>query len=257
MVFLESLNPILDPILNPLLTLHPFLIILIISLVISFASNLAYKFLTNQTLMKHLKLEVKRMQKELKGLKDKPQEFSALQKKMMAKSMEMTKHSMKPTLFTMIPILLFFGWLATNLAYMPLMPGVPFNVSLEFSSAASGNVTLHADSLQILEPGRTIPIDSNPIEWRVKGPAGRYILGFKHDGKLYEKKILITEKQEYENPIDIKKDDPALEKIIVENRPLKPLGDFSIFGWRPGWFGLYFIISIVSSLLIRKLMKLY
>jgi uncharacterized membrane protein (DUF106 family) len=256
MVFLQSLNPILDPILRPLLVLGPFWTIVIISIIISLASNLAYKFLTNQTLMKHLKQEVKRMQKELKQLKDKPAEFAALQKKMMAQSMEMTKHSMKPTLFTMIPILLFFGWLATNLAFMPLMPGVPFDVTLQFAPEARGNVTLNADGLDILTE-KTLLLDTSDLVWTLQGDAGRYILEFQHDGKVYEKKILITDEQEFENPLEIHKKDSALKTIEVGNKPLKPLGDFSIFGWRPGWFGLYFIISVAASLLIRKMMKLY
>ncbi|MBW3011538.1 DUF106 domain-containing protein [Candidatus Woesearchaeota archaeon] len=168
MVFLESLNPILDPLLRPLLALGAFWTIFIISIAISFASNLAYKFLTNQTLMKHLKQEVKRMQKELKQLKDKPEEFASLQKKMMAKSMEMTKHSMKPTLFTMIPILLFFGWLATNLAFMPLMPGVPFDVTLQFAPEARGNVTLNADGLELLS-SKTLALDTPELMWTLQG----------------------------------------------------------------------------------------
>ena len=246
----------MDPILKPLLGLGAFWAIFIIAVGVSLISNVAYKYLTNQTLMKHMKLEVKRMQKELKQLKGQPEQFAALQKKMMAKSMEMTKHSMKPTLFTMIPILLFFGWLATNLAFMPLMPGTPFNVSLEFAPEITGNVTLNADGLEILSP-EIIKINDHEAKWLLQGPEGRYILNFEHDEKIYEKKILITEEQEYEKPLEVRKKDPILKKIEIENKALKPMGDTSLFGWKPGWFGLYFLISIVVSLSTRKLMKLY
>jgi uncharacterized membrane protein (DUF106 family) len=36
-----------------------------------------------------------------------------------------------------------------------------------------------------------------------------------------------------------------------------PLGAFSLLGWHPGWLGTYIILSLIISLLLRKVMKVY
>ena len=76
--------------------------------------------MTNQELMKSLKAEIKDFQKEMKGYKDDAVKMMELQKKAMQKNMKYMKHSMKPTLFTFVPIIIIFGWLRTT--YTPIGP---------------------------------------------------------------------------------------------------------------------------------------
>lgn len=83
----------------------------IVSLILTGIITLAYKYLTNQTKMRELKEEMKNMQKSMKEMKDKPDKMMAMQKETMKKNMEYMKHSMKPTLFTFLPIIIIFGWL--------------------------------------------------------------------------------------------------------------------------------------------------
>lgn len=85
--------------------------LMIVSLILTLLMTLAYKFFTNQTMMKQLKDEMKDMQGKLKDTTQTVEQKMHLQKNMMAKNLEYMKHSMKPMLITFLPIIVIFGWL--------------------------------------------------------------------------------------------------------------------------------------------------
>ena len=103
-----------NSIFTPLLSFSPFWTVFLIAFTISLVITVIYKFATDQRLMKELKTDMKMLQKEMKELKDHPEKIVAKQKLAMQKNMEYMKHSMKPTLITMVPLLLIFGWLRTT-----------------------------------------------------------------------------------------------------------------------------------------------
>lgn len=84
--------------------------IMLISAVLTLLITLAYKYLTDQEKMKELRSEQKRLQEESKNHKDNKEKFAELQKESLKISMEYFRHSMKPTLYTFIPLILIFGW---------------------------------------------------------------------------------------------------------------------------------------------------
>tara|TARA_Y100000310_G_scaffold342346_1_gene445238 strand:+ start:43 stop:477 length:435 start_codon:yes stop_codon:yes gene_type:complete len=102
---------ILDPILGPVMALPNPWNLLLICFILTGGITVAYKFLTDQKLMKELKTEMKDLQKEMKGLKDNPKKMMEVQKTAMEKNMKYMMQSLKPTLFTLIPIIFIFSWL--------------------------------------------------------------------------------------------------------------------------------------------------
>ena len=111
---------IVDPILSPLLKLNPLLGIAIISFILTLLMTIAYKYLTDQELMKSLKQEIKDFQKEMKEFKDNPTKVMEIQKKAMEKNMKYMMHSFKPMLFTFIPLVIMFGWLRNTYTIVPV-----------------------------------------------------------------------------------------------------------------------------------------
>ena len=67
--------------------------------------------MTDQKLMKEIKQEMKDLQKEMKQFRDQPEKAMALQKKAFERQMKYMMQSFKPTLITLLPIMLIFGWL--------------------------------------------------------------------------------------------------------------------------------------------------
>ena len=253
MAFSDFLNPVL----GPLLKLGPFWAILIISIVISLLITLVYKWVTDQKKMKALKEEQKEYQKKLRSLRDNPAEMMKVQKEAMKKNMEYMKHSFKPTLITMLPIILIFGWMSAHLSYEPIYPGETYTLTAEFKKGVIGEVELFpGENTQLISEGKQ-QINS-AVSWQLKGKTeGTHIIELKYDERSYTKKVLITKELAYENPIAVFQHSD-LTLIRTEHQKLRPLGhNFSIFGWQPGWLGLYIIFSLVFSLSLRKVLKIY
>lgn len=256
-----ALSSILDPILNPVLSLHPFFAIVLMSFVIALAMTLIYKWMTNQEQMKALKEEIKGFQKKMKELKDKPAEMMKIQKQAMEVNMKYMTHSMKPTLISFIPIILIFGWMNGHLAYEPLMPGQEFSVEASFIEGVSGNVSVKAPEGFIVDDN-VQEITEGKARWRLTAPeltnpeGDNYILEFEKNGDTAMKDILITYQQMYKEPVKSFKDS-KFKIITVGNKPVKPMGSISLFGWMPGWLGVYIITSIIFSMSMRKILKLH
>jgi len=85
--------------------------IAIISFILTLLTTLIYKYATDQEVMKTLKADIKALQKEMKEHKDNKDKMMAVQKQAMQKNMEYMKHSLKPMIFTIIPVIFIFGWL--------------------------------------------------------------------------------------------------------------------------------------------------
>ncbi|MFQ5474488.1 MAG: EMC3/TMCO1 family protein [Candidatus Nanoarchaeia archaeon] len=243
----------LDPVLLPFLKLPPILAIILLSLMISLLMVIAYKLLTNQAKMKELKDKQKDFQKRMKAQKKDPQKLMKMQKEAMVVNLEYMKHSMKPTLFTFIPIIIIFGWMSAHLAFAPIIPGETFTTSVVLQEGTSGIAELTVpDGVEIVgEPAKTIT--GNVVEWQLKGDAGNYLLDYKINDQIYSKELLITDEQRYTTPVsEIGKG--GVESITIGNQKLEVL---NILGWKLGWLGTYFILALVFSMSLRKLMKVY
>jgi len=119
-----SFNGLFDAWLGPLVAWSPLGSMLIITLVLAVIITVIYKYTTNQKLMKELKDEMKSYQAKIKEHKDNPQKMMKLQKEMMEKNMRYMKHSMKPTLITFIPLIIFYAWLKQAYGDTPLLFGL-------------------------------------------------------------------------------------------------------------------------------------
>lgn len=245
---------ILNPIFGPMLGLPPLLTMVIISLIISLIIVLVYKYLTNQKLMKEMKEKLKEYQKEMKGLRNNPKELMAVQKKAMELNMKYMTHSLKPTLITFLPIIIIYGWLSAHLAYYPIEAGQAFTTTVTFEEGIQGQIELITTEEFTLLSNSTQEIVNGTAEWELEAEKeGEYLLEYKYQDMVYTKEILITSEPEYKTPArEIK--DSDLEMIKINNKPLKTL---NIFGFKLGWIWTYIIFSIVFSMILRKLLKVY
>jgi len=242
---------ILDPIFMPLINIDPpILPIALISFGITLFITVIYKYTTDQETMTRLKKDMKNSQAEMKKHKDNPQKMMEMQKKAMEKNMEYMKHSMKSTLFTMLPIIIIFGYLNVHMGFMPIMPGEEFTTTVEFVEGTDGEIELFADNLEILS-GSTQEIENDVANFELRGDEGIYQLEYEYDGKTYSQELLITTDRTYRKPImPVKRSD--VKKLIINNEKVIAL---NLFGWKLGWLGSYIILSILFSTVIRKLMK--
>jgi uncharacterized membrane protein (DUF106 family) len=249
MTFIQNL---LTPIFEPLLKFSPIAAIAIISFAIALMINIVYKLMTDQKLMKELKDDIKGLQNEMKKYKEHPAKMMETQKRAMEKNMKYMGHSMKPTLITLLPLIVIFGWLNANLAFEPIAPGEEFTITMEFDKAAVGNAEIIVLSGVDLLDSAVKPV-GDPATWTLKGPIGEHLVEWRVAGKTYTKEVLISNKHEY-SAVEKRINDNNVETITVNNDKKVVM---KIFNWELGWLGAYIIFSIVFSMITRKVMGLH
>jgi len=219
-----------------ILTIDPLILIIAVSFIVTLITVLAYKFFTNQAKMKELKDGIKDHQKEMKLHKGNSKKMMEIQSKAM--------------IFTFLPIIIIFGWLNSHLAYSPILPGQEFTVTVIPSTEFNFSVI---PELQVLNRG----IVNNTVVIKMKGGEGEYTMYFDSASGSQTANVIVTENQKYANPkVIFKKGE--IKSVLISNGKMKPFGkDFNIFGYYPGWFGLYFVATLIFSSLLRKVMKIY
>ena len=253
---------LLDPIFFPLLRLPPLAAIILISFLIALVIVFAYKKFTDQDLMKRLKDEIKELQTEMKNLKDNPERMMKVQKQAMETNMKYMMKSMKPTLITFLPIIIIFGWLNAHFAFNPLVAGNEFSITAEFVEGLTGNVSITAPSGLILLNGSetTKAIYDNKVIWFLKAEKpGTYQVLFTYNGKEYQQNVIVVAEEKerrYAQPVNVFKKD-LIKQITTSNGKLTPFGDFTFFGYQPGWLLTYILSSLVFNLGLRKWMHVY
>jgi uncharacterized membrane protein (DUF106 family) len=240
-----------------LLKMPSFWAILIISFVITLVTTLVYKFTTDQKKMKKLKEDMKDYQKKIKELsKTDPQKAMSIQQEAMKQNMEYMKHSFKSTLYTFIPIVIIFGWLNAHMAYYPLTPNQPFTVTAYFAEGHAESVSISSlPELELLS-NATQSIINGKAEWEFKGAEGEYKVELDYNNEKYDKPLIISSERKYEPPEKVITDS-KLKKIVVGNQKVYPFGNVDLFGWKPNWLWTYIILSILLSIGIRKVLKVY
>ena len=102
-------NAIFGPIIN---NFPPLFSMAFITLIITIIITVVYKYLSNQHEVKTAKEETKVLQQELKKHKDNPAKMMEINQEIMKRSATLMRNSFKPTLITLIPLLIIFGWLS-------------------------------------------------------------------------------------------------------------------------------------------------
>ncbi|PIN91527.1 hypothetical protein COU56_05190 [Candidatus Pacearchaeota archaeon CG10_big_fil_rev_8_21_14_0_10_31_9] len=106
----DSIHYILDPILGSLLDLNLTFGMLGITLIITLITTLIQKYGTDQETLKKLKNDQKKLSEDMKQYKNQPDKIMELNKKQFEFMGEMMKHSMRPIIYTGVPLVLLFRW---------------------------------------------------------------------------------------------------------------------------------------------------
>ena len=267
------LDPALDFIFRPLLNLGYLGFLLIMSFLISLGIILLTKYTTNQKLMKELRDSMKSYQDQMKEHKNNPSKVLELQKKAMEQNMEYMKHSFRTTIYSFIPIIIILGWVGSSVAYLPIMPNEQFNTTLLFNKNFQGNVTIDIPNEIKLLSNKAIPIEGGRASWILKSQKeGNYEIMFNADHEVSSKEVLITNALKYSPVVKRKKglidfiygsregyldSTGSVQQITLNNKFTHPIGNLSLFGWQPGWLGIYIISSIIFTMILRKFLKVY
>ncbi len=237
----------------PLLKLPVLLAILALSLFVSVTIILVTKYMTDQALMKKLKEDLKEHQKQIKESKGNPTKAMELQKKSMELNMKYMTHSLKPTIITFIPIILIFSWMSATFAFESIKPQQEFSATAFFDQNTNGIAELVVPEGMTMTGNKTKKIENGKAEWTLKGEEGEHLLEFSYNDEKQQHSVLITNKGKYLSPT--KKTDGAIKSTYINYKKLivLPIG---YKDWL-GWLGTYIWSSIIFTMLLRKMMKVY
>jgi len=85
--------------------------IFFITVIATLFSTLVYKFTTKQKMIKELKEETKKLNKEMRASTNNPKRMKEIEKQLWSHNMTLMKQNLIPMIVTIIPFLLLFGWL--------------------------------------------------------------------------------------------------------------------------------------------------
>ncbi|MBT7903561.1 DUF106 domain-containing protein [Candidatus Woesearchaeota archaeon] len=243
---------LLDPVFAPLLNINSLVSVIILAFIISILITLVYKYVTDQNKMKEMKDTMKKNQKKMKELKNDPDKMMKVQKETMQINMEMMKQSFKPTIITLLPIIIIFGWLNANLALMPIQPGEQFDINLVLEKDVSGDILTVVPSGVTIVGSDIVTINNQTAKFSYSGQAGDYLIEYRLGERVYTKELRINENRYA--PQSKKVEDGTVKAIVTEQSKKIVL---NLFGWKLGWLGVYIIFSLIFSLGSRKLLKVH
>jgi len=178
-------------------------------------------------------------------------------------------HSFKPTLFTFIPIILIFGWLNANMGYFPITEGAEFPITAEFEDGSSGTIEMIdiPNGITLLNDAQQ-KILTNKAEWVLKGEADGYSITYEYNDRKFNHSLIIAENEDdrrFAKPVLSAKElgaDSSLDKLIIGNEKVRPLKKIPLIGSIPwignfGWLGTYILFSLIFSIGMRKILKVY
>lgn len=111
----QAVETVLNPTLGALLNFNLYIGFIIIIALTSLVFTLSQKYLSDQKELKEIKKEQKYLQEEMKKYKDHPEKLLEFQKKQLEFFPRTFELTMKPLIYTSIPVLLLFRWFAENL----------------------------------------------------------------------------------------------------------------------------------------------
>lgn len=106
----SSVNALLDPTAGALISWNLTWGMMAVIFIIALITTIIQKYTTDQVAIKELKDEQKAIQKEIRNFKDDPQKMMEMQQETIPLTFKILQLSMKATIFTIIPFILFFRW---------------------------------------------------------------------------------------------------------------------------------------------------
>ncbi len=93
---------------------NPKIGIIILSFIVTLFITMVNYFMIDKDKMKEIKDRQKQLRVDMKKFKDDPAKVMEINKKMLEDIPEQFKHSLKPMLVTLVPLLILFSWLRTT-----------------------------------------------------------------------------------------------------------------------------------------------
>ncbi len=283
MTFVNSiLRRLFDLALAPFSELHPLVGIALISLIFGVVMLLVFKKTSNQDKLADVKRKIHAGLFEIRLFNDDFRAIMRAQVDILRHNLSYFGLSLVPLAWMIVPLFLVIAQLQFHYAYQGLEPGDPVlvKVAVEGDAADRPQIRLEAPEGLKIEAGPVWIPPTDPeseegeprvdhgLTWRISAvQQGDYELKLISDGETITKSVRASDHVVRRSPNRVKgflnqlifpAEDPLPDSTpIREITVTYPAGNAGFEGWESEltWMGLFFILSIVFALVLRKPLK--
>jgi hypothetical protein len=261
----------LDWFFGPLKRFDPFWALLAVSLLTTFVFLEVFRRTTDSTKLQEAKNHMQARLLEVRLFKDSPSIVLAALVGMLGCNLRYLKHSLKPTLLMLLPLVVLMIHLDTWFGRAPVRPGQAALVRIKILGSAQqafDDVSLEAAAgLAIETPSLRVPQDKE-ISWVVRaGQAGQYLLKVRGAGSAAQKTIVVADGgweriaprlvtagfwHQWTHPGEASLPKGGLIESVEVNYPDRSL---VLFGWQTHWLILFFVLTCALGFVGSKLLR--
>ncbi len=271
MTFVNSLlRRLFDAALYPFSGLHPLVGIAVISLIFGIVMLLVFKKTSNQDKLADVKRKIHAGLFEIRLFND---DFGAImraQGDILRHNLSYFGLSLVPLAWMIVPLFLIIAQLQFHYGYQGLEPGgqALVEVEIDTDSQERPQIQLEAPEGLEVEAGPMWIPARNEVSWRISAlEQGDYELTLTGSGDPITKSVRVSDRVVRRSPNRVKgffnqllypAEDPLPDATSIRVINLSyPAGNAGFDGWENEltWMGLFFILSIVFALMLRKPLK--
>jgi hypothetical protein len=261
----------LDWLFGPFKRIDPFWALLALSVVTTLIFLEVFRRTTNSTKLQEAKNNMQARLLEVRLFKDSPSIVLAALAGMLGCNLRYLKHSLKPTLLMLPPLVVLMIHLDAWFGHIPLRPGQAALVRVKLLESARqtfDDVSLEASAgLAIETPSLRVPQEKE-VSWVVRASqTGQYLLNVKVAGSAAQKTILVAERgwervaprvvtagfwNQWAHPGEALLPRGGSVEWVDVDYPDRSLG---LFGWKAHWLLLFFLLTCVLGFVGSKLLR--
>lgn len=248
--------------------LPPLIVLAIFSLFTALASLTVLRWISNQKAIRRTKDLLAAHVLEVRLFSDQPRVVLRAYFSLIGTMLLYLRYALMPLLVLALPLLLLFGQLALRFEHAPLESGRDFLMTANFQTRGSLATAVLKLPPEVVEaaPPVHIPLQRE-IDWELMGQQpGIYDIRLVSEGREFSKRVVIGTElaqlaaertrgglwQRITNPGELPlPPDSVVDHIRVEYpERLFPFGT-----WRVEWFLPYVVLTLVSALLLKRVLR--
>jgi len=267
--FNHLISSFFDLAFSPFSIFEPLIGLMVVSIVTGIIMLIIFRYTSNQSAIRRIKNRIKAHFLEIRLYKDDLGAMMEAQKHILRYNLTYMKHSLKPMLFLMIPVVLIMIQMSLWFDRYPLEPGKEIIVKLAFENQAQFNedaLLKTPEGISVETPPLRIK-EEKAIYWRIKAlNPGKYYLEFILNSDILNKIIVVDDRLAR---LSVKKVSPNLlqqvlypaEKSFPKNLGIDyieinyPSISYNLFGFQIHWLVIFFVVSILTGFLLKKVFR--
>ena len=261
----------LDWVFGPFKRIDPFWALLAVSVVTTFIFLEVFRRTTNSTKLQEAKNNMQARLLEVRLFKDSPSIVLAALAGMLGCNLRYLKHSLKPTLLMLPPLVVLMIHLDAWFGHIPLRPGQAALVRVKLLDSARqtfDDVSLEASAGLAIETPSLRVAQEKEVSWVVRASqTGQYLLNVKGAGSAAQKTIVVADRgwqrvaprvviagfwNQWAHPGEALLPRGGSVEWVDVNYPDRSLG---LFGWKAHWLLLFFLLTCVLGFVGSKLLR--